>query len=186
MADGGMMAKGGKIDEKPLSYYTYGTPQVTILWQGKPQPFGRFKSAQEAYEVIQEQSSMYGNMSDYEIKTPDKIIKLGKDGIMASGGMMAKGNNQTKYNISFNYNPANLSNEDAEKIVEKYTPDWKHDNDWDEVSFFVMNLSKSDADDLVSELKMEDVYNVEIEKSRYANGGMMESAETGELHRSYE
>jgi hypothetical protein len=71
-----------------LSYYTYSTPVVTIIWKGKPQPLGRFKSAEEAYKEIQKQSSMYGNMSEYEIKTPDKTIKLSKDSIMAKGGMM--------------------------------------------------------------------------------------------------
>jgi len=173
MAEGGMMAKGGE-----------GVPY--IIWVSKDgekrEFFGNYKSKKAADMAMKK----LWDSDDYHSIGNKSKSSYEKEGLYAEGGMMAKGNNQTKYNISFNYNPANLSNEDAEKIVEKYTPDWKHDNDWDEVSFFVMNLSKSDADDLVSELKMEDVYNVEIEKSRYANGGMMESAETGELHRSYE
>jgi len=90
----------------------------------------------------------------------------------SDGGMMANGGAVEKYNLSFNYNPSNLSNEDAEKIVEKYTKDWKHNNDFDSVSFYVMGLSKSDSDDLKKELKMEDTYNIEIDKSNYAKGGM--------------
>ena len=90
----------------------------------------------------------------------------------ASGGMM-------KYNLSFNYNPSNLKNSYAEKIVSKYTKDWKHDNDQDEVSFFVMGLTMDKAKELESELKMEDAYNFEITKSRYASGGMM--AKGGEV-----
>ena len=87
----------------------------------------------------------------------------------ADGGMMDK----AKYNLSFNYNPSVVKNSEAEKIVSKYTKDWKHDNDFDEVSFFVMGLSMGKAKQLQDELKMEDVYNIEIDKSRYAYGGMM-------------
>jgi ribosomal protein S17E len=87
----------------------------------------------------------------------------------AKGGMMDK----AKYNLSFNYNPSVVKNSEAEKIVSKYTKDWKHDNDFDEVSFFVMGLSMEKAKQLQDELKMEDVYNIEIDKSRYADGGMM-------------
>jgi len=87
----------------------------------------------------------------------------------AKGGMMDK----AKYNLSFNYNPSVVKNSEAEKIVSKYTKDWKHDNDFDEVSFFVMGLSMGKAKQLQDELKMEDVYNIEIDKSRYADGGMM-------------
>jgi hypothetical protein len=85
----------------------------------------------------------------------------------------AKGGKLDKYNVSFNYNPSNLSNEDAERIVSSYTKDWRHNNDFDEVSFYVMRLNKSDADMLVKELKMEDVYNIEVDKSNYASGGYM-------------
>lgn len=85
--DGGYMAKGGSAD-KPMSYYKYETPKVSIYWNGKKQPLGMFKSAEEAYEVVKEQSSMYGNMNEYEIHTPDKVIKLSS---FANGGYMAKG-----------------------------------------------------------------------------------------------
>lgn len=103
-----------------------------------------------------------------DVKQPPKRYpKLEK------GGYMAKGGSVDKYNVSFNYNPSNLSNEDAEKIASKYTKDWKHNNDLDEVSFYVMGLSKSDADMLLKELKMEDAYDIEVEKSKYASGGYM-------------
>jgi hypothetical protein len=85
----------------------------------------------------------------------------------AKGGMMDK----AKYNLSFNYNPSVLKNSEAEKIVSKYTKDWKHDNDFDEVSFYVMGLTMDKVKELESELMMEDAYNIEITKSRYADGG---------------
>jgi hypothetical protein len=86
-ADGGMM-------KKPMSYYKYETPKVRIYWKGNIQPLGMFKSAEEAYEVIKKEFAeakafgFGGKMSDYEIHTPDGIIKL-SDGMMADGGMMA-------------------------------------------------------------------------------------------------
>jgi hypothetical protein len=82
---GGMMAKGGEV-EKPMSYYKYETPKVQIYWKGKPQPLGRFKSAEEAYEVVKKQSLMYNDMRDYEIHTPDKVFKFADGGMMAKGG----------------------------------------------------------------------------------------------------
>jgi hypothetical protein len=128
--------------------------------------------------------------NDATLAELDKFIKKNnislEDVTMAKGGKTppvvrtqfeeeefeyAKGGEVAKYNVSFNYNPSNLSNEDAEKIAEKYTKDWKHNNDFDEVSFYVLSLSKENSDMLVKELKMEDVYNIEVDKSRYANGG---------------
>ena len=81
------------------------------------------------------------------------------------------GGTEERYNLSFNYNPGNLSNKDAERMVSHYTKDWKHDNDLDEVSFYVNRLTKAQADELKKELKIEDTYNIEITKSRYARGG---------------
>jgi len=97
----------------------------------------------------------------------DDIVKVK----YADGGGV--GINKERFNLHFNYNPSNLSNEDAEKIVEQYTKDWKHDNDWDNVSFYVFNLTKEKADELKAELKMEDTFNIEIEESRnsFAKGG---------------
>lgn len=93
---------------------------------------------------------------------------------LLNGKQYAEGGiTKEKYIVSFNYNPSNLKNSDAEKIVSKYTNNWSHDNDFDEVSFYVIGLSKENAEELVAELKMEDAYNIEIDKSRYAYGGMM-------------
>lgn len=115
-----------------------------------------------------------------------KMAEGGTDGefianIYESGGMMSHGG-MMKYNLSFNYNPSNLKNSYAEKIVSKYTKDWKHDNDQDEVSFFVMGLTMDKAKELESELKMEDAYNFEITKSRYASGGMMDKMNNGGMN----
>jgi hypothetical protein len=96
-----------------------------------------------------------------------KMNKLEHGGYMADGGELAK------YDVSFNYNPSILSNKDAEKIAKKYTKNWEHDNDWDEVSFYVLGLSKENASKLVKELEMQDVYNIEVDKSTYADGGYM-------------
>ena len=132
------------------------------------------------------------NRVDYDViyKKWLESDEYAKGGYMAKGGKTpivrtqfeeeefeyANGGEVAKYNVSFNYNPSNLSNEDAEKIAEKYTKDWKHNNDFDEVSFYVLSLSKENSDMLVKELKMEDVYNIEVDKSRYANGGKVEKA----------
>ncbi len=85
----------------------------------------------------------------------------------------AKGGGVDRYNLSFNYNPSVFKTEDAKAIVKKYTSDWSHDNDLDEVSFYVQGLSKEKVEELSRELKMEDVYNIEYELSRYkyAKGG---------------
>jgi hypothetical protein len=83
-------------------------------------------------------------------------------------------NTVNKYNLSFQYNPSIVKHEYVESIVEKYTKNWKHDNDWDEVSFYVLGLTKDKSENLKTELKMEDVYNVEIDESQYANGGGVE------------
>ena len=95
MEDGGMMARGGQ-SEKPMSYYKYETPMVSIYWNGKRQPLGMFKSAEEAYEIVKEQRAIYGDMGSYEIRTPDKVIKLEDGGVMEDGGMMEDGDMMAK------------------------------------------------------------------------------------------
>lgn len=71
---------------KPLSYFTYETPMVTILWNGKAQPLGRFKSAQEALDEIRKVSGgIESEMLRYSIKTPDDVIPV-KDVLFAGGG----------------------------------------------------------------------------------------------------
>jgi hypothetical protein len=81
-------AKGGEI-EKPLSYYKYETPKVRIAWKGRIQPLGMFKSAEEAYEVIEKRTNgIPFEREEFSIVTPDKVIHLGKEYkiIMAKGG----------------------------------------------------------------------------------------------------
>jgi hypothetical protein len=102
---------------------------------------------------------------DYE-NNEDAVIYVVNPRMSEGGGV-----GKEKFNLSFNYNPGNISNKDVEKIVEQYTKNWNHNNDFDEVSFYVSNLTKDKADELRRELKMEDVYNIEIEKSRYEDGG---------------
>jgi hypothetical protein len=86
-ADGGVMAKGGVM--KPLTYYVYETPKITINWRGKTQPYGRFKSAEDALIFIKNISQTNAELSEYSIVTPDAILKVSD--YMADGGMMAKG-----------------------------------------------------------------------------------------------
>lgn len=105
----------------------------------------------------------------HEVLRIDEVEKMSTGGSMYAGG----GGTEERYNLSFNYNPGNLSNKDAERMVSHYTKDWKRNNDPDEVSFHVQGLNKKKVDDLKEELEMEDTYNIEIEKSRYAGGGSM-------------
>jgi hypothetical protein len=73
------LADGGEM-EKPLSWYQYETKKVRIAWRGKIQPFGMFKSAEEALDVIQERSKAEPwEMEHYSIVTPNKVIHLGKE-----------------------------------------------------------------------------------------------------------
>lgn len=81
----------------------------------------------------------------------------------ANGKMVGGGVEKDRYNLSFQYNPNIVKHEYAESVVEKYTKDWTHDNDWDEVSFYVRGLTKEQSDDLKKQLKTEDVYNIEVE-----------------------
>jgi hypothetical protein len=87
MADGGMMANGGVM--KPLTYYVYETPKITISWRGKTQPYGRFKSAEDALIFIKNISQTNAELSEYSIVTPDAILKVSD--YMDDGGMMANG-----------------------------------------------------------------------------------------------
>jgi hypothetical protein len=81
------------INEKPLSWYKYETPRILVLWYGRPQPFGRFKSALEALRFIEEKMlPQYPNtLYQYSLQTPDGIIPLGNDAKNGSGGMGLRG-----------------------------------------------------------------------------------------------
>ena len=159
-ADGGMM-------KKPMSYYKYETPKVRIYWKGNIQPLGMFKSAEEAYEVIKKEFAeakafgFGGKMSDYEIHTPDAIIKL-SDGMMAEGGMMRQG-----------------------KLLEKVSEDWGRDSDfYSELEEAIISWSNSNGEltpkgkiaiknILINYDSLEDYEQYLEDMHKYADGGMM-------------
>ena len=84
-------AKGGKANEKPLSYYKYETKKVRIAWKGKMQPVGMFYSAEEAMKKIKSMASSESEQKEYSIVTPDKTIHLGESYAIryAKGGKTA-------------------------------------------------------------------------------------------------
>jgi hypothetical protein len=106
----------------------------------------------------------------------EDFYKMSRGGDLAGAGKFAKGGGVDRYIVTFNYNPGVVKTDYLERLVGKYTNDWNHDNDWDEVSFYVQGLTNEKANDLVMELKGEDVYNVELEKGRYtyAKGGKID------------
>lgn len=161
--DGGMNEGG---DNEFLIMYRSDNPayQGEDGFEGNPPDSMYADSAFDVLDYLRE--NMPDDVEVISIEEASDVYK--------KGGYMAKGGKVDKFNVSFNYNPSNLSNKDAEKIVSRYTKNWKHDNDFDEVSFFVMGLSKADADSLAKELKMENTYNLEIEKSRYEYGGILQ------------
>jgi hypothetical protein len=171
-ADGGFMngvyAKGGVMSDG--RFKLRGFPPID-----KAELMGLYDDFQQNFSSnIERFTKYYNKVHDSKLRLIDvkelmDYAKLKFSDKMADGGFMNE-----KYNISFNYNPSNLKNEDAEKIVSKYTKNWRRNNDFDEVSFFVMGLNKEQSLELSSELKMEDVYNLEIDKSKYANGGMFD------------
>ena len=152
-ADGSMYAPGGGIKDD-----NFWLDEIINTPWGE----GRI------YEISGKGSDKHAKI---DIKGKTYIMNMGEidedDIVKYAGG----GGTEERFNLSFNYNPGNLSNKDAERMVSHYTKDWKHDNDSDEVSFYVNRLTKAKADELKKELKMEDTYNIEITKSRYARGG---------------
>jgi hypothetical protein len=153
--------------------------------------FGMEKTWINAVKKANKQKMAHGGMAEHGLKRGDTIVYNSADDVMVidkknnqhlinldkgerydhGGEVDDSGMHRERFNLSFNYNPGNISNKEVEKIVEQYTKDWKHDNDFDEVSFYVLNLTKEKAYELRSELKMEDVYNIEITKSRFDHGG---------------
>jgi hypothetical protein len=62
-----------------LSYYSYETPKVSLIWNGKPQP-GRYKSALEAMDVIKDtMASGSGSKNFWQIRTPETVIDVDKE-----------------------------------------------------------------------------------------------------------
>jgi hypothetical protein len=82
------------------------------------------------------------------------------------GGEMMEG----KEILSFSFNTDNVTQKEIVEIVENYTKDWRTSGDISNVSMFV-TLPKSKANELALDLKMEDVYDIERNESRYAKGG---------------
>jgi hypothetical protein len=66
---------------KELSYYVYETPKISIMWNGKTQPMGRFKSALEALDVIKKVMSAGSGVpnNNWQLQTPDGVIDISKD-----------------------------------------------------------------------------------------------------------
>lgn len=63
--------------DKPLSFYRYSTPCIYVKWNGKSQPIGRFKTAEEAKEaILRIESSMPTKLDLWTIETPENSIKL--------------------------------------------------------------------------------------------------------------
>jgi hypothetical protein len=59
-----------KTEQKvPLSYFTYETPCISILWNGKKQPLGMFKTLDEAIQVVEEQKLSF-NFGKYQVWIP--------------------------------------------------------------------------------------------------------------------
>ena len=180
LEDGGMMARGGKITDKQMQRLDSGFE--FIIYTDLPRQYGQYHisiSKEKGDVVYTVKSGHVASSKKVKTFTSEKDAfdyLTNKFGVKVSRKKMDYadgGKLNNKYILSFNYNPSNLSNVDAERIVTKYTKNWKHDNDFDEVSFYVFNLTKEDADMLSKELKMENVYNIELDYSRYANGGMM-------------
>lgn len=69
--------------------------------------------------------------------------------------------------LSFSFNTDNVTQKEIVEIVENYTKDWRTSGDISNVNMFV-TLPKSKANELALDLKMEDVYDIERNESRYA------------------
>ena len=58
---------------KPLSYYVYEMPKVTILWNGILQPIGMFKSAEIAANELKR---IGAHLPDYSLNCDGTILNL--------------------------------------------------------------------------------------------------------------
>lgn len=63
------------VSKHPLSYYSYETAKVKILWRGKLQPLGIYKTAKEAVSKL-EKIETSKNLLNYSIATPDGNINF--------------------------------------------------------------------------------------------------------------
>ena len=65
--------------EQDLSFYTYETPKVSLIWNGRPQP-GLYKSALDALDAIKKSmASGSGSKNVWQIRTPDGVIDVDKE-----------------------------------------------------------------------------------------------------------
>ena len=63
--------------QKNIEYYTYSTPKISIVLNGKTQPYGLFKSAVEAVNFIRlKLAQTLPDFLAHELSTPDGTIKL--------------------------------------------------------------------------------------------------------------
>ena len=61
-------------NKKPLIFYQYETPKITILWKGNVQPMGRYKKAEDAKAAIYGICQTEEQIKEFSIYTPDSII----------------------------------------------------------------------------------------------------------------
>ena len=61
------------IKDFDLAFYSYSYPCITVLWRGKKQPMGVFKTALEALKAI---DNLGFGRENFQIDTPEKIINL--------------------------------------------------------------------------------------------------------------
>jgi hypothetical protein len=59
----------------PKEYYVYETPKIAILWNGKRQPVGLFKSIVDALSIV-EKMEQTRNFEKWEIETPDNTFRV--------------------------------------------------------------------------------------------------------------
>lgn len=71
-----MKTKTEVKEMKPISYYTFETAKITILWHGKIQPVGRFKSATEALRFVEVIAAWSNTASEYQLNCDGEIINV--------------------------------------------------------------------------------------------------------------
>jgi len=65
------------MNEAPrnIDYYRYETPKIYITWHGITQPFGYFKTAEQANRFINDNILSFNELCCYKIMTPDGYIR---------------------------------------------------------------------------------------------------------------
>ena len=133
-----------------------------------------YKSFDKAKDVFDKYSKTmkYKNQYIDDIQLI-KVFNNGDYESYADGGMMAKGGRIGKYILTFYCNASNI--DEAEKIVSKYTKEWRRSLDFGKNFFFVPELTWQKAKELENEIspfKLPYPFGVSIFKA-YADGGMM-------------